>query len=114
MPSRHEIVVADPRVWARTRILIVQESLNISAAADDVENEYVIICDAVDNDVLTHREAAQTRPQIVVTMPANLRMHRQHPETLIDGIDNAMGSVHAAGLAGDVQPDVVQFGFSSG
>jgi hypothetical protein len=47
----------------------------------------------------------------VIAPAANLRMLRQQPETLCDGIDKAVGALYAAALVRDVRPDVVKLGF---
>ena len=78
-----------------------------------MKNERVFALDAVDDDVLVYKKAAKARTQIVIAPPPDLRMQRQQPEALCDGVDEAAGNVGATALAGNVQPNAVKlvFGF---
>lgn len=52
------------------------------------------------------------KPEAQVVSPsADLPMLRKEPETARDGVDQAIGNFDAVALAGDVKPDVVEFGF---
>lgn len=78
-----------------------------------MKNKRVFALDAVDDDVLAYKKAAKARAQIVIAPPPDLRMQRQQPEALCDGVDEAAGNVGATALAGYVQPNAVKlvFGF---
>jgi hypothetical protein len=85
---------------------------DITAAMHDVQDLYhVVRHDAVDDDVIVGRKAAQAKPQIFVTATAHVRIPGQRPETLGDAFHHAGGNLGAAALAGDVNPDVVKLGF---
>jgi hypothetical protein len=66
-----------------------------------MKNERVFALDSVDDGVLAYKEAAKARAQIVIA-PPYLRMLRQKPEALCDGVDEAAGNVGATALAGNV------------
>ena len=72
---------------------------------------YVFTFDAVDDHVFSGGETAQAWPQVMVAAAACLRMLRQQPKTIGDGINQAVRDFDAAARAGHVKPDVVKFGF---
>lgn len=78
----------------------------------DAEYLHVLTIDVVDDEIITHREAACTCKQIVtgLTYP---RVFGQKVEPACYGIDEAFGDTETAGLLGDVIHDVVEvpFGF---
>jgi hypothetical protein len=47
----------------------------------------------------------------MVAASPRLRMLRQQPETIGDGINQAVRDFDAAARAGHIKPDVVKFGF---
>jgi hypothetical protein len=73
-----------------------------------MENQYVCLLDAVDNDVLAHQKTAQPGTQILVTGPPDMGIAGKEIEPLRDGINKPVGNLDAAAFFRDVIPDVVE------
>ncbi len=53
------IVTLHKNLRCCTGLLLAKERLNISAAAHDVKNHYVLVFDAIDDDVFAHGKTSQ-------------------------------------------------------
>lgn len=75
---------------------------------NDVQNqdEFVFL-NAVDDDVIACRKAAQTGAQIFVARPSDIRVSSQQPKPLGNVVHNAGSGIDAAALAGNVKPNGV-------
>jgi hypothetical protein len=71
------------------------------------ENEYLRAFDAIEDDVLAHREAAQTYPELPIASATGRREASQKKKPVRDGVNQPGGDVHAAAILGDMEPDVV-------
>ena len=68
----------------------------------DVQNQHdIVLYNAVDDDVIVCRKAAQAGAQIIITPSPHVRILGQLPETLGDGLHHASGGIDAAALTGD-------------
>ena len=75
----------------------------------DMQNQHhVILFDAMDNEVVVSREAAQAGTQVIVALSSHEWIPRQQPETPGDRLQDAGSNIGATAFAGDVQPNVVK------
>src|ERR1035437_10203369 len=76
-----------------------------------MENQNVLVCNAIDDDVLPGNKTPQARAQIFVAAASHLGKAGQQSKPVGDGINHAVGNLDAAALLGHVIPDVVKLGF---
>src|SRR5882762_2582985 len=76
-----------------------------------MENQHVLLFDAVDDDILAHGKTAQARAQILISVSSDMRVASEKIETLRDGVNKPVGDLDAAAFFSDVIPDVIEFGF---
>jgi hypothetical protein len=61
-----------------------------------VENQHISAIGAVDDEVLAHGEASQTRAQIAIAPPAYVRVTGQQIKTLGNGLNQPVCNPNAA------------------
>jgi hypothetical protein len=91
--------------------LLPEQGLNIPAASQDAQNQYVTFFDSVEDDVIPDRETPQPWAQLLIAAAAKMRIPGQQIKALGEEFGEAVGNFQAAALARDVAPDVVQVGF---
>lgn len=89
----------------------LQQSLNITSAANYVEDHYVVSFNPIDNDVLARDKTTQTGAQVFITTPSDMGIGGKKKKPVRNGINHAVGSIDAGAFLGDVIPNVVQLGF---
>jgi hypothetical protein len=52
----------------------VEQCLHIAAGTDDVENQYVLMINTVDNEILARNKTPQTGTQIVIATASDMRI----------------------------------------
>src|SRR5271157_3892310 len=87
----------------------------VAAAVRNMQDQHnVVLFDAMDDDIVVSRKAAQAGAQIVITPPSQVRMPGKQPKTLSNALDDTSGNIDAAALASEANPDVVKFRFRFG
>src|ERR1035437_5880620 len=88
-----------------------EQRSKVAAAAYHMENQNVLVCNAIDDDVLPGNKTPQARAQIFVAAASHLGKAGQQSKPVGDGINHAVGNLDVAALLGHVIPDVVKLGF---
>src|ERR1035437_5806490 len=90
---------------------MLEQRSKVAAAAYHMENQNVLVCNAIDDDVLPGNKTPDLRAQIFVAAASHLGKAGQQSKPVGDGINHAVGNLDAAALLGHVIPDVVKLGF---
>jgi len=77
-----------------------------------MKNQRAKVFDAVDDDVIRHRKAAQIRAQVVIPLTAGFGISNKQPEAVCDFLDQVIGYFFAAAFGCDVEPDGINLRFS--
>lgn len=72
---------------------MTEESRNVAAAMQNVQNHGHIAFNPVEDDIALDREAAKSWPEVIVTPPPCMGMLTQKPETLGDAVYDTTGDV---------------------
>jgi hypothetical protein len=86
--------------------------LNITAPADDAEDQHVVAFNSVDDDLFAYGKTAQAGTQVLIAATAQVGIGSEKKKTLSDGINHAVGDLDAMAFLGSVIPNVVKVGFT--
>jgi hypothetical protein len=78
---------------------------------NDAENENVFSFDAVNDDVIAHRETAGPFSEIAIAGSSGVRESGGENESVDYLVDQLRGNTHTAAFFGNVKPNVVKIGF---
>lgn len=88
-----------------------EQGFNIAATMRHVQNQHVVVLNAVNDDVFAHRKSSQTRAQVLVAAASEIGVAGKKKKTFGDRINYAVGDLNVAAFLGYVIPDVVQLRF---
>ena len=92
--------------------LIAEQRLDVTAPAQDAQDQDIVTVNAVRNHVVTDHETAHARSQVFVATTADVGLASEDCEARGDRVDHAVSDVDVAALGREEVPDLVQVGLS--
>src|ERR1039458_3646923 len=89
-----------------------KQVFEVAFPMNHAKNENVLAFDAINDNVLTHGEAARPDAEIVVADTSRVREAGEEKETVGNPVNQPGGNIHVAAFRCHVKPDLVKIGFS--